>query len=121
MARGNGQANQIRIEGDAMTAKGPKNNQGVEASSGGGFMCTGPGIDQFTIATLISGIKFELACPGMKLTRDPKCTTRARRMFPSIKTNKPLEIMNALEEILAGVKIGKFPPGYQKRGNASDY
>lgn len=42
---------------------------------------TGEGITRFRLLTLISGLRLEINCPGMRLTRGVSCYALAKREF----------------------------------------
>ena len=55
--------------------------QTIHQAMEGGNGIIRPDAKLLQLQTLKVGIEFELKCPGMRLTRGPKCTTRARKMF----------------------------------------
>ena len=74
----------------------------IETYGNGGAVITGKGIEVFRLATLLSGLKLELRCPGMKMTRGPKCTTRARQLY-GLKGNAE-KLIAQVEALLAKAK-----------------
>lgn len=63
---------------------------------------TGP----LRLLTIRSGLRFEIQCPGMRLTaKTPKCSTILRREF-GLK-GKPLKLLAQFEELLVMTEVIK--------------
>jgi len=61
---------------------------------------TGPeGMQAFRMRTIITGLKFEMNCPGMKLTRGPSCLAHAKQLT-GLKTNDRAKQLARMEMLL---------------------
>lgn len=59
-------------------------------------------VEVFRLAAFISAIEFEIRCPGMKLMRGPKASTRARRLL-GLKGN-PASLVRQIKAMLVAQK-----------------
>lgn len=81
----------------ATTIRAARANRDITSTPGGGTTIVGAGIPLFRFLALLTGLRFEVRCPGMRMTRGPKCSTIVKQTF-GLKGN-PVKLLAQLEAL----------------------
>lgn len=93
---------QQHVETLANTIRATRANGDI-TSNGSGTTIVGDGIALYRFLALRSGLSLEVKCPGMRVTRGPKCSTRAKAEFGF--KGGPAKVLAQLDALYAAAQM----------------